>query len=117
MPDDTLECDPELLRGNTESILLFLINERKAAYGYRLIKDIEERSGGFFRFKEGTVYPALHKLQNDGLIEGKWQTMPNGQERRCYRITPKGKELLRNKVTMWKSFASAMELIFGSAGA
>ena len=111
-----LECNPELLRGNTEAILLFLIEEQDSMYGYRLIKEIETRSQGFFRFKEGTVYPALHKLENDGLIKGEWQVLPNGLERRCYRITKQGRDLLRNKINMWKSFTNAMDLLFNSAG-
>jgi len=104
--------NPDLLRGNTESMLLFLINEHHYTYGYRLIKEIEERSQGFFRFKEGTVYPALRKLENDGLIQGEWQQLPNGQERRYYRITEKGKEVLKERITMWQNFTSAMNLVF-----
>src|SRR5208337_5358246 len=57
MDDAPRTYDSDLLRGNTDSLLLFLINERGQTYGYRLIKEIEERSQGYFRFKEGTVYP------------------------------------------------------------
>ncbi|MBI4267358.1 MAG: helix-turn-helix transcriptional regulator, partial [Chloroflexi bacterium] len=83
---------PELLRGNTETLLLFLIDTLGAAYGYQMIKEIEKRSRGFFQFKEGTVYPALRKLENEGLIQGEWQEATNRQERRYYRLTEKGKE-------------------------
>ena len=82
--------DSDLLRGNTDSLLLFLINEHGQTYGYRLIKEIEERSRGYFRFKEGTVYPALRKLESDGLVRGEWKKLPNGQERRYYAITDRG---------------------------
>ena len=104
--------EPDLIRGNTDALLLFLINEQGHTYGYRLIKEIEARSQGFFRFKEGTVYPALRKLENDRLVQGEWQRFPNGKERRYYRITTKGKEVLRKKLATWQSFASAMNLIF-----
>ena len=103
---------PDLLRGNTESILLFLINELGDAYGYRLIREIEKRSGGFLQFKEGTVYPALRKLESEGLIQGEWQERANGQERRHYRITEKGKETLSKKMVMWRNFTTAVNLIF-----
>ncbi len=103
--------DSDLLRGNTDSLLLSLINEQGQTYGYKLIKEIERRSQGYFRFREGTVYPALRKLENDGLIEGEWKRLPNGQERRYYTMTPKGREFLLKKLEMWKSFSSAMALI------
>jgi len=103
--------DSDLLRGNTDSLLLFLINEHGQTYGYRLIQEIEERSHGYFRFKEGTVYPALRKLENDGLIQGEWKRLPNGQERRYYSMTDMGREFLRRKLVMWESFSSAMALV------
>ena len=108
--------DSDLLRGNTEILLLFLINEQGTAYGYRLIKEIEKRSNGFFQFKEGTVYPALRKLENDGLLRGTWDELPNGQQRRYYSITEAGREVLQQKVKMWKNFRSAIELIINPAG-
>ena len=111
MADSPCAYDSDLLRGNTDSLLLFLINERGETYGYRLIKEIEERSGGYFRFKEGTVYPALRKLENEGLVRGEWKKLPNGQERRYYAITDQGKEFLQKKLDMWQSFASAMALV------
>ncbi len=103
---------PDLLRGNTDALLLFLIDEQKNAYGYRLIKEIGKKSQGFFQFKEGTVYPALRKLENEGLIQGEWQKLPNGQERLYYQITQKGKEALRKRVAMWQNFATAVSLVF-----
>jgi len=102
---------PDLLRGNTDCLLLFLIQER-FTYGYQLIKEIERRSGGYFRFKEGTVYPALHRLESDGLVQGEWQELPNGQVRRYYRITEKGKHALREKMAAWQDFTSAVNLVF-----
>jgi PadR family transcriptional regulator, regulatory protein PadR len=116
MEESSRAYDSDLLRGNTDSLLLFLINEQHETYGYRLIKEIEERSGGYFRFKEGTVYPALRKLENDGLVRGEWKKLPNGQERRYYEITDLGRHLLRKKLDMWQSFASAMALVMKPTG-
>lgn len=106
---------PDLLRGNTEALLLFLVNELEHTYGYQLIKEIGRRSQGFFHFKEGTVYPALRKLENEGLLQGEWQQMPNGQERRYYHITGKGKEVLSEKLNMWQSFSDAVNLVLKPA--
>jgi PadR family transcriptional regulator PadR len=116
MAHNTPGYDSDLLRGNTDSLLLFLIDEHGQTYGYQLIKEIERRSRGYFHFREGTVYPALRKLENDGLILGAWKKLPNGQERRYYSITERGREFLARKLAMWQSFASAMALILKPAG-
>jgi PadR family transcriptional regulator PadR len=116
MPGKLSGYNSDLLRGNTDSMLLSLIDELGQAYGYRLIKEIESRSNGFFRFKEGTVYPALRKLENDGLLRGEWKKLPSGQERRYYQITPKGRTSLRTKLAMWHDFSRAMELIIKPVG-
>ena len=108
-----LEYDRELLRGNTDSLLLYLISEFGRIHGYRLIKEIRQRSDGFFEFREGTVYPALHKLESEGLILGEWQVQPNGQQRRYYTITEKGEEVLSTRISMWFKFSKAMNLILG----
>jgi len=109
------DYDSDLLRGNTDVMLLFLIHSMGKAYGYRLIKEIEKRSGGFFHFKEGTVYPALHKLENEGHVQAEWQVLPNGLERRYYTITEKGRAVLRKRLAMWQSFSNAMDLVFRPA--
>lgn len=80
-------------------------------YGYELIKEMERRSRGYFRFKEGTLYPALHRLEKDGLIGGYWQRLPNGQERRYYTITPKGDASLRERASRWQGFADAVNWV------
>ena len=105
----------DLLRGNTDLMLLFLIDQMKETYGYQIIKEIERRSQGYFRFKEGTVYPALHKLERDGLLRGEWKKQRGEQERRYYSITEKGREVLLRKLGMWEDFSRAVGLIFGNA--
>lgn len=102
---------PELLRGNTGNLLLSLIDELGQTYGYRLIKEIEVRSCGFLRFKEGTVYPALRKLENEGHVSGEWHVMNNGQRRRVYRITPRGREVLDHRLAQWQGFTDAINLV------
>jgi PadR family transcriptional regulator len=100
----------ELLKGSTESLLLSLIN-RQPTYGYKIIKELEKRSNGYFQFKEGTLYPALHRLEKAGLLQGKWQRLPSGQERRYYYITSKGQKALAERVAVWQDFSAAVALI------
>ena len=111
MSPTALPYDPDLLRGNTDALLLALIQEQGRTYGYQLIKEIEVRSKGFFRFREGTVYPALRKLENDGLVQGEWAKLTGGQERRYYVITDEGRAFLAERLRMWQSFASAVDLV------
>ncbi len=100
----------ELLKGSTDSLLLSLIGN-KPMYGYQLIKEMERRSAGYFRFGEGTLYPALHRLEKSGLIRGQWQRSLTGQERRYYYLTEKGELVLREKAAEWQRFATAVNRI------
>jgi PadR family transcriptional regulator, regulatory protein PadR len=101
----------ELIKNSIDSLLLSLLSEQPM-YGYHIIKELEGRSQGYFIFKEGTLYPALHRLEKIGLIEGKWQALPSGQQRKYYHITEKGYATLADKKSSWKDFLVAMNLIF-----
>ena len=100
----------ELMKGNADSLLLCLIGQQPM-YGYQIIKELGRRSQGYFKFKEGTLYPALHRMQKAGLILGKWQTLPSGRQRKYYYITDKGHRLLVVKKSQWQDFLTAMNLI------
>jgi transcriptional regulator len=100
----------DLLKGSSNSLLLCLL-EQQPMYGYQIVKEIEAKSEGYFKFKEGTLYPALHRLEKSGLITGKWQILPNGRQRRYYYITAKGQSKLAMEKTQWQEFVNAMKLI------
>lgn len=100
----------EMLKGNTETLLLALL-EMERMYGYQIVKEVEQRSSGYFAFKEGTLYPALHRLERGRLIEGRWQENPNNVRRRYYQITAKGKQALADRMKEWQRFANAMNSI------
>ena len=99
----------ELLKGSTETLLLSLLLG-EAMYGYQLVKEMDSRSSGYFRFKEGTLYPALHRLERDDLIAGKWQSSASGQDRRYYYITEKGRTKLDSMLEAWNLFTRAEDL-------
>jgi DNA-binding PadR family transcriptional regulator len=80
-------------------------------YGYQIVKELEARSQGYFKFKEGTLYPALHRLEKSGLITGNWRMLPNGRQRRYYYITDKGLAKLAQERTQWQDFLIAVNLI------
>ena len=109
-----MSYERELLKGSTDSLLLRLISHQPM-YGYQIIKELEKRSNGYFQFKEGTLYPALHRLEKAGFIQGKWQRLPGGQERRYYYITPKGEKALAERLVAWQDFSTAVALIMQPA--
>ena len=100
----------DILKGSSNYLLLSLL-ERQPMYGYQIVKELEARSQGYFVFKEGTLYPALHRLEKAGLITGKWQMLPNGRQRRYYYITAKGQAKLVEEKTQWQDFLTAVKLI------
>jgi len=100
----------DLLKGSSNSLLLSLL-EQQPMYGYQIVKELEARSQGYFKFKEGTLYPALHRLEKSGLITGQWQMLPNGRQRRYYYITAKGLAKLALEKSQWQDFFTAVKLI------
>ena len=104
----------ELMKVNIDSLLLCLISQQ-SMYGYQIIKELGRKSQGYFNFKEGTLYPALHRLEKAGLILSKWQMLPNGRHRRYYYITARGQQMLVAKRNQWQDFFTAMNLIIQPA--
>jgi PadR family transcriptional regulator PadR len=100
----------ELLKGNTETLLLSLL-ANGPKYGYQIVKELERRSGGYFSFREGTLYPALHRMERAGLVEGRWEPSPSGQMRRYYYITDKGRRQLEVLQREWRAFTRAVSLV------
>lgn len=115
MTRQTSHHDPQLLRGNTDILVLQIIENLGDAHGYGVIKELRSRSDGYFDFKEGTVYPLLHRLEQQGFIRGSWKKVDGGMSRRNYRITKKGTALLHRRIEIWRSFSTAMNGIFGNA--
>jgi len=100
----------ELIKGSIDSLLLCLIGQQPL-YGYKILKELEARSQGYFQFKEGTLYPALHRLEKEGLIQGKWEMLPSGRQRRYYHLTEQGLSIMAEKRAQWLDFFKAMNLI------
>ncbi len=100
----------ELLKGSTETLILALLAE-EPMYGYQLVREMDGRSSGYFRLKEGTLYPALHRLERDGLVEGRWEQSLNGQSRKYYHVMPAGRDRLGSMLDEWDLFTNAVNLI------
>ena len=100
----------EVIKDSIASLLLSLIVQQPV-YGYQIIKELEKRSDGYFKFKEGTLYPVLHRLEMDGFISGKWQVLSSGRRRKYYYITAKGRQALEEKRSQWQDFLAAMNMV------
>jgi DNA-binding PadR family transcriptional regulator len=109
-----MDFDRELVKGTTVPIVLRLLAEREM-YGYEIVKVVNDRTDGLFEWKEGTLYPCLHRLESDGLLTGQWREAPNGRKRKYYRTTAKGRAELREKREEWRQFAHGVNLLLAGA--
>lgn len=105
-----MKINKELLKGSTVILILKLL-DKKSMYGYEMIKEIEDKSNGVFTFKEGTLYPILHTLENNGLVESYWDESEGKRKRKYYRITDEGKLSLKKKQEEWTTFRSTVDKI------
>jgi PadR family transcriptional regulator, regulatory protein PadR len=101
------------IRGHVEAMVLGALREGPT-HGYGLIVRLRELSRGAFDLKEGTVYPALHRLERDGKLESTW-SLESGRKRRVYALTPAGEKALSSEREAWKAFARGMSGVFGGA--
>ncbi len=102
--------DSDLVRGSVETIILQLLSER-CMYGYEIIKVVNERTDGGFAWKEGTLYPCLHRLEGAGIITSEWLEGDTGKQRKYYKLTRHGEALCQDKVAEWRAFSSAMNAV------
>ena len=108
-----MAVDKGYMSGSSRLLVLSLLNE-KPYYGYELIKELKTRSNNVFDMKEGTLYPILHKLENDDFITSANQEV-GGRVRKVYSITPRGEKVFAKEKEEWSEFAEAVNqvLTFG----
>lgn len=104
----------DMMKGSTALLVLSLLSGGEQ-YGYQMIAALKERSDGTFDLKEGTLYPVLHALENDGAVESIWRDSDEGRRRKYYRITKKGGRLLAQKKQEWAAYARAVDKVIGGA--
>lgn len=102
--------DTELLKG-TLSLLILSLLSRKAMYGYEIAATVHRDTDGAFTWREGSLYPSLHKLEAGGLIVGEWEEKETGRKRRYYHITKRGRAALKGKVESWMELCRGVNRI------
>ncbi len=100
----------QLFKGSLTTILLKLLSENEKMYGYEITKKVMELSNGKMVLTEGALYPALHKLEADGLLEVKMENIGN-RNRKYYSLTKQGKKETGNKLKEVASFIEQMQQI------
>jgi PadR family transcriptional regulator PadR len=98
---------PDRTRGHLELLLLATLADGPG-HGYSLIAALRERTEGLFDLAEGSVYPALHRLHDLGLVASDWQPVA-GRRRRVYRLTERGAAALAERRRDWEAFARAVD--------
>lgn len=98
----------EALKGHLDALILAVL-EDEPLHGYAIIERLKQRSGGELTLPEGTVYPALHRLESGRLLSSSWSD--GNRRRRVYRLTHNGKRELATRRGEWKSFTAAIEAV------
>lgn len=102
----------EALKGHLDLLLLSVLAEGPA-HGYAVIESLGQRSGGAFDLPEGTIYPALHRLEEQGLLSSHWEAM-GGRRKRVYQITSRGQQVLERRRDEWQRFSQAVNSTVGA---
>ena len=100
----------DLVRSSTDLVILALLGDRPM-YGYEILVSLTDRGNGQFRFKQGTLYPVLYRLEREGWIRAKWETPPTGKKRKVYSLTADGKKVQAERLAEWKRFTAAVNAI------
>ena len=99
----------ETLKGHLDGLLLASL-EAGPRHGYAIIEALRSGSGGQFDLPTGTIYPALRRLEQAGLIQGTW-SQASGRQRRVYDLTPAGRRMLADERGTWQKFSAAVNAL------
>jgi len=105
----------ELLKGSAAFVVLQTLSLTQPVYGYQLSKEIKSHSSDIFEFAEGTLYPLLYRLEDNGLVESFIQKTSSGKDRRYYQLTPQGVVALEEKTPEIQQFIQGLQLVLNSA--
>lgn len=108
-----MTINKNLITGSTTMLILKLLEDRDM-YGYLMIEELAKRSDKTFSLKAGTLYPLLHNLEIEGMLNSYDERGDNGRIRKYYSITKKGKGMLEEKEKEWSTYASAInQILYG----
>jgi len=97
----------QIRKGSTSTLLLPLLSD-EPMYGYQITQELQRRSEGYFEMKEGLLYPALHRMEQDGLLKSEWRSVAGSRRRKYYFITEEGRKVLANSAAEWTTFTKKL---------
>ncbi len=97
------------LKGHLDAMLLAVVADGPV-HGYAIGRRLAQRSDGRFELAEGTIYPALHRLEQDGLLRSRWAVI-DGRRRRQYELTGRGRAQLGERSAQWRDFAAGVDRV------
>lgn len=100
----------EALRGSLDLLVLKTLS-LSATHGWGISQRVQQISGGEFEMNQGSLYPALQRLEKEGLIMSDWDVTDNNRQARYYRLTAAGRRALGNEVESWKRFSAALDTV------
>ena len=104
--------DSRLLTGAVDMLIMDVL-DRGDSYGYQIAQTVMSESDGYFELKEGSLYPALHRLERQKMLRSYWVDTDEGRRRKYYRLTAKGKKAAERKREDWSRFAAAVNGVLG----
>ena len=108
------EISRELVAASSKPLVLSLL-QKQESYGYQIIADVKQISGGSLQWTDGMLYPVLHRLEREGLVESFWQKAETGRKRKYYRITKQGIAEIDAQKDQWASVNQALNQLWGGS--
>lgn len=101
----------DALQGSLSLLVLKILSRREPLHGYAIMTAIEEISGEVLQVEEGSLYPALHRMEESGLIRAKWVERPGGRRARAYELTARGRKQLAGEEARWTAVTGAVKRV------
>lgn len=102
---------PDSFKGALDLLVLKVLTSRPGLHGYAIMTAIQERSGDVLRAEEGSLYPALHRMEEAGWVRARWITRDTGRRARIYEITADGRKQLDTEQMQWRAVTSAVNRV------
>lgn len=106
-----MEINKDLVAASSTPIVLAIL-AKGDSYGYAILERVRQLSGGRLEWKDGMLYPALHRLERLGLIEARWEVAESGRRRKYYRITSQGRAQLEDERRQWEAVDTTLRGIW-----
>src|SRR5437016_5482480 len=106
---------PDSLQGSLDLLVLKILSRRPRLHGYAIMSAIKDISGDVLRAEEGSLYPALHRMEEAGLVRAEWITKETGRRARAYELTAAGKKQLATEESRWQLVTSAVNRVLRMA--